>query len=87
MSTQKRCQRHRCLQETDHKSISKTPTTKTEIKLEKSKEKPVKAHVREEDKACNEQSNRSASANHVEAKGQIEVTTTPVLRNVGAIFR
>ncbi|GJT76979.1 RNA-directed DNA polymerase, eukaryota, reverse transcriptase zinc-binding domain protein [Tanacetum coccineum] len=42
-------------------------------------EKPVKAHVREEDKACNEQSNRSASANHVEAKGQIEVTARPVL--------
>lgn len=56
------------------KSLSKTPSSKTEVKPGKSKEKPVKALVQEEEKACNEQSNGSLSANAVEAEGQIGVS-------------
>ncbi|PWA84423.1 TPX2, C-terminal domain-containing protein [Artemisia annua] len=56
------------------KSLSKTPSSKTEVKPGKSKEKLVKAQVQEEEKACNEQSNGSLSANAVEAEGQIGVS-------------
>lgn len=51
------------------KSVSKTPASKTEVKSGKSKEKPVKTQVQEEEKACNEQSQESPSLDVVQVEG------------------
>ncbi|KAI3748319.1 hypothetical protein L6452_11313 [Arctium lappa] len=55
------------------KSQSKTSSSRTEVKPGKSKEKPVKEEVQEEEKACNEQSHDTPSANPLEVEGCIEI--------------
>ncbi|KAJ9540534.1 hypothetical protein OSB04_027040 [Centaurea solstitialis] len=54
------------------KSQPKTSSSKTEVKPGKSKEKPVKGEVLEEEKISNEQSHETPSANPLEVEGCIE---------------
>ncbi|KAL4576849.1 hypothetical protein LXL04_012949 [Taraxacum kok-saghyz] len=61
--------------EKDTKKPLRKSLPKTEVKLGKSKEKPVKTEVQEEEKACNE----IPSPNAVEVEGRIEVNAADIV--------
>nr|XP_043634265.1 protein WVD2-like 4 isoform X2 [Erigeron canadensis] len=55
------------------KTIRKSPSSKTEVKNGKSKDKSIETHVQEEEKSCDNQNQESPPPNPPAAEAQIEV--------------